>query len=139
MQRLRFNAGLLVLGAGWVAQRCYLPAAPVAGFGQARAVDFDPECSLEEACDFAHEVIAAAPEDLVVVATPNYTHFALSMVAARLGKTVLCEKPLLVPAQLSLVDPRDPCLERLFVSTPNRFRNDVSALLSAVRAGRSER
>src|SRR4051794_14580118 len=36
--------------------------------------------------------IPPAPEDLIVVATPNHTHFALSMVAARLGKTVLCEK-----------------------------------------------
>lgn len=41
------------------------------------------------------EAICADPEvDAVIIATPNFTHRAISLAAARAGKHVMCEKPL---------------------------------------------
>ncbi|MBS0209376.1 MAG: Gfo/Idh/MocA family oxidoreductase [Planctomycetes bacterium] len=92
-----------IVGAGAVADYHHVPA-----------LRLDPRAKLVAACDADpallekrrgdwridklttdYDALAADPEiDAVVICTPNFTHRAMSVAAAKHGKHILCEKPL---------------------------------------------
>lgn len=124
--------GLIILGNGWVVRNCYMPAAILLGFSPIVTVDFPIETESEKVEAILHSRLKENPDALIVIATPNFTHWPLVKLALLNGNKVLCEKPLLLPSQLDLVNWNDNSLDRLFVSTPYRFRDDIASLRSAL-------
>jgi predicted dehydrogenase len=94
---------IAIIGAGAVSDYHHVPA-----------IRLDPRATLVAACDTSaellekrrkgwnvercttrYEEICTAPDvDAIVIATPNFTHSAISLLAVRSGKHVMCEKPL---------------------------------------------
>ncbi|HEX7243275.1 MAG TPA: Gfo/Idh/MocA family oxidoreductase, partial [Longimicrobiaceae bacterium] len=129
-----------IVGAGWVSRHCYVPAFQVAGISLRAVADTDLEAarSLAElaggnVCRTLEEMLPGKP-DLVVIATPNRLHPAHARQGLLGGGSVLCEKPLALTAR-EAADLVELGGERLFASTPYRFRDDVATLLDAVRGG----
>lgn len=94
---------IAIIGAGAVSDYHHVPA-----------IRLDPRATLVAACDsdgallerrkrdWSIEKASTDPKaictdpdvDAVIIATPNYTHRAIALAAARAGKHVMCEKPL---------------------------------------------
>ena len=92
-----------VIGAGAVTDYHHVPA-----------IRLDPRAELVAACDTSRdlleqrrrdwgigwtttsyeEICTSAEVDAVIIATPNFTHRPISILAARHGKHIMCEKPL---------------------------------------------
>lgn len=92
-----------IIGAGLVSDYHHVPAIRLDPRAELCAVcDSDPsllarrksEWDVERVSTDPIAVCTAAGVDAVVIATPNFTHKAIALAAARAGKHVLCEKPL---------------------------------------------
>lgn len=92
-----------ILGAGDIARRHMAPAmAYTPGHHLAAIMRRDPHEAERFAADFqvprfytsAEELVRDAGVDAVYIATPPSSHAALTELAARYGKHVLCEKPM---------------------------------------------
>src|SRR6266545_3565709 len=59
-----------------------------------RAARVGAEYRVPKVTDRPHELIAAPDLDLIVIATPSFTHFELARAALQAGKHVLVMKPL---------------------------------------------
>src|SRR6478609_6153263 len=99
---------IAIIGAGAVSDYHHVPA-----------IRIDPRSRLGGVCDASQELvdkrrsewscnnvttdfeaICADPNiDAVIIATPNFTHKAITLAAAKHGKHVMCEKPLGINAQ----------------------------------------
>lgn len=66
----------------------------IVGRDKKRAAAAAAKLGFEEATDELGMVLARPDIDVVDVATPNDTHYAIAMAALMAGKHVLCEKPL---------------------------------------------
>ncbi|MCC6629775.1 MAG: Gfo/Idh/MocA family oxidoreductase [Chloroflexi bacterium] len=98
--------GIGVIGAGAVAMMRHLPAfaeARAAGTATIAAIyDLDPDRARQAAaafeipavCESIDALLALPAVTAVSVCTPNVAHHAHAMAALRVGKHVLCEKPL---------------------------------------------
>lgn len=126
---------VMVVGAGWIARQGYLPAFARLGW---RATCFDTgddpagRAALVRAIDLARQ---SGPATLCIVATPNASHLALAGAFLANGCRVLVEKPACLPWEVETAVAAALPLERLFVSTPFRFRPDVVRLIDAVAEG----
>ncbi len=131
----------VIIGAGWVAQNCYLPAFKKLGISLGAAADISIEAAkrlTEQSGGLAVTTIEEAllqRPDICVIATPNFLHARQSLEALIYSGLVLCEKPLAVSlGELALL--KTAVLDdRLHISTPNRFRPDVIALMTAIKRG----
>lgn len=94
---------IAIIGAGAVSDYHHVPG-----------IRLDPRAALVAACDTSRELLEArrqdwkidrvttdveaictAPDiDAVIIATPNFTHRPMAVLAARHGKHIMCEKPL---------------------------------------------
>jgi predicted dehydrogenase len=94
---------IAMIGAGAVSDYHHVPA-----------IRFDPRATLVAACDTSQELlqqrrtdwniqwttnqfeeVCTSPDvDAVIIATPNFTHRAIAVLAAQNGKHIMCEKPL---------------------------------------------
>jgi predicted dehydrogenase len=94
---------IAIIGAGAVSDYHHVPA-----------IRMDPRATLAAACDADAALLARRQRDwdvaktstdpasicvdpdidAVIIATPNFTHRAIALAAARAGKHVMCEKPL---------------------------------------------
>lgn len=133
-----------VLGAGRIGQ---IHAANVAANPRATLVAVaDPMAAAAEslaarlgceALTSSEELIARADVDAVIVGTPSDTHVTLTLLAARAGKAVLCEKPL--ASDLTLADEAVAELDRLggrvMMAFNRRFDPANVAIRGAIDAG----
>jgi len=79
----------------------------VKGAGVTAVADMDPQLRARAAeelggvrpCAEAHELLADADLDAVVIATPTAFHRELAVMAAEVGKHILCEKPMAMSAE----------------------------------------
>lgn len=87
--------------------------------------------------DFA-TMLAEAPCDAVVIATPSGLHPAHGIAAARAGKHVICEKPMATTLKAAddLVRACDEAKVQLFVVKQNRLNPAIQLLKRAVDKGR---
>ena len=100
MQNLRWG----VLGAARIAREQIIPAIRRSGCGEVfavssasgRARSYADELGLHRAYDSHVELLADPDVDAVYVALPNALHAQWIVRAARAGKHVLCEKPLVL-------------------------------------------
>ena len=92
-----------LVGTSWWAEAMYLPALADHPIGQITALcGRDPERTRRVAAGWAipHHftdwaaMLGSGEIDAVIVASPNESHFAITMAALELGLPVLCEKPL---------------------------------------------
>ena len=91
----------------------------------------------EEASISLEEVLARDDIDLVDVATPNDSHFAIAMAALKAGKHVLCEKPLalsLAQAQ-AMFDAARQHRVMLLEAFPYYFQPQTGAMLALLARG----
>jgi myo-inositol 2-dehydrogenase/D-chiro-inositol 1-dehydrogenase len=90
-----------------------------------------------EASTSSEELIGRNDVDAVVVGTPSDTHATLTLLAARAGKAVLCEKPL--AGDLAFADEAVAELERLrgrvMMAFNRRFDPATAAIRAAIDAG----
>jgi predicted dehydrogenase len=94
---------IAIIGAGAVSDYHHVPAIRLDPRARLAGV-CDASCDLVEKrrkdwnCDFVttdFQTICADPNvDAVIIATPNFTHQAITLAAAKHGKHVMCEKPL---------------------------------------------
>lgn len=87
--------------------------------------------------DYA-KLLAEAPCDAVVIATPSGLHPAHGIAAARAGKHVICEKPMATSLKDAddLVRACDEAKVQLFVVKQNRLNPAIQLLKRAVDKGR---
>ncbi len=87
--------------------------------------------------DYA-KMLAEAPCDAVVIATPSGLHPAHGIAAARAGKHVICEKPMATSLKDAddLVRACDEAKVQLFVVKQNRLNPAIQLLKRAVDKGR---
>ena len=94
---------IAIVGAGAVSDYHHVPAIRLDSRAVLVAVcDANAELLAKRRSDWGvsksstdPEVICADPEvDAIVIATPNFTHKAIVLAAARHGKHIMCEKPL---------------------------------------------
>ncbi len=94
---------IAIVGAGAVSDYHHVPAIRMDSRATLVAVCDSSQALLDQrkkdwgcekvTTDF--EAVCADPEvDAVIIATPNFTHHAISVAAAKHGKHVMCEKPL---------------------------------------------
>lgn len=98
-QRVR----IAIVGAGQVSDYHHVPAIRLDPRAELAAVcDADPKLlekrkqdwGVERVTTDAEALCADADIDAVIIATPNFTHRAIALAAARNRKHVMCEKPL---------------------------------------------
>jgi xylose dehydrogenase (NAD/NADP) len=110
-----------VVGTGWWTRKGALPALAESDFCEP-AVVVDRDADSRETAAGDHDAVALDPDafvdgdatdryDAVYVATPNNTHREYTNAAARLGKHVVCEKPMEVSSGRAR-DMVDTCEER---------------------------
>ena len=92
-----------IIGAGAVSAFHHVPALQLDPRAELAGVcDTDPALLEKRRRDWGVERVTTDPEavcrdpeiDAVIIATPNFTHRPIAMAAARVGKHVMCEKPL---------------------------------------------
>lgn len=92
-----------VIGAGAVSDYHHVPALKMDPRAELVAVcDASPDLLEKRKTDWGIDRVTTDPEELcgwpdvdaVIIATPNFTHKAISIAAAKGGKHVMCEKPL---------------------------------------------
>lgn len=131
-----------IIGAGWVVHNCYVPSFDEVGLKVGAVTDSNIDAGQALANRLNAGTVCSNIDkflerdvQLVVIATPNIYHAQLSNRVLSTGRNVLCEKPLalsqLEAEQLLTIGGQG----RLFLSTPYRFRDDVSALCKLVRDG----
>ncbi len=109
----------------------------------------DPEKQKQASFDFPQATIASKPQvvfdnpdiDLVVIATPNTSHYPMAMAALAAGKHVVVEKPFTVTLEEArgLINQAKSCGRLLTVYQNRRFDGDyqtVKALLESGDLGR---
>lgn len=96
-----------IIGAGQVSDYHHVPAIRLDPRAKLTAVcDADPalverrkkDWGIDRVSTNFEEVCADPNVDAVIIATPNFTHQAISNAAAKHGKHVMCEKPLALSA-----------------------------------------
>lgn len=118
-------------------------------FEIAMIITADPEKQKQASSDFPQATIAAKPQvvfdnpdiDLVVIATPNTSHYPLAMAALAAGKHVVVEKPFTVTLEEArgLINQANSVGRLLTVYQNRRFDGDyqtVKALLGSGDLGR---
>lgn len=135
---------IAVLGAGRIGK---IHAANVAADRRLKLVAVaDPnEAAVEElasqlGCDFSLDCAAAVDRedvDAVIVGTPTDTHIDLTLRAVRLGKAVLCEKPidLDIDRALAAVEEIERLQGKVMLAFNRRFDPDAMALKKAILDG----
>ncbi|NUX57637.1 inositol 2-dehydrogenase [Paraburkholderia youngii] len=91
-------------------------------------------------CDFSLDCAAAVDRedvDAVIVGTPTDTHIDLTLRAVRLGKPVLCEKPidLDIDRALAAVEEIERLQGKVMLAFNRRFDPDAMTLKKAILAG----
>ena len=133
-----------VLGAGRIGK---IHAANVAGNPKAKLVTIaDPygtaarDLADHLGCEASLDPIAAIERtdvDAIIVGTPTDTHVSLTLHAVKLGKAVLCEKP--IDLDIAKVDAAVQEIERLkgcvMVAFNRRFDPSARQLRRAINAG----
>jgi predicted dehydrogenase len=125
----------LTLGNGWVVEHCYRPAIARLGGSLTDAIDIASDDAIGPGISRARELLEAAPETLLIVATPNRTHWPIARALAAPARRILVEKPIALPGELSAHTARGAAARGIFVSTPYRFRPDVALLAAWLKAG----
>ncbi len=84
------------------------------------------------------KMLAEAPSEIVTIATPSGLHPAHGILAAKVGKHVVCEKPMAITLASAddLVRACDDAKVKLFVVKQNRLNPPIQLLKRAVEKGR---
>lgn len=135
MSRADEEAAFLILGNGWVSRNCYGPAVESLG-RRAITLDTAPENGGAQALEKALDLARRRDDLVIVVATPNASHWPLARTFLGTANRVLVEKPLSLPDEADHEDLDAEAMSRLFVSTPYRHRPDVASLRALVAAGK---
>jgi len=134
-----------LVGCGRIAKNHFEALARVPGLELTAVCDIDPERARAagEAYGvpwFRHyeEMLAQAPSDVVVVATPSGLHPRHGVLAAQAGRHVVCEKPMAISLSGAdeLVQACDDAGVQLFVVKQNRLNATVQLLRRAIDKGR---
>jgi predicted dehydrogenase len=142
------NVGILGYGlSGRIFHGTIIQTVP--GFKIKKVMTTDPDKANQAKCDLpninivktADEVINDSDIDLVVIATPNTSHFELAMQALEAGKHVIIEKPFTITSHdaLRLIDKESEGDKILSVYHNRRFDGDfltVTDLINHDKLGR---
>jgi len=126
---------VVLVGAGWISQTAYYPALQALGANVQVVIDSDLATArnlasrLDARAEIEFDKVVAAPESLVIVATPNNTHVPLAKAASEQGHRVLCEKPLAI-TQGEADDSNDLWARSVWMSTPFALRRSTRLLIS---------
>jgi predicted dehydrogenase len=102
-----------LVGTSWWAEAMYLPALADHPIGRISALcgrDLDRARGVAASWSIPHvyddwsAMLASNEVDAVIIATPNETHFEITMGALDRGFPVLCEKPLGMDVAEKLID-----------------------------------
>ena len=136
--------GVALLGAGRMSQ---VHAAATVNAGARVAVIFDPVRAAAEAlatrtgakvAATAADAMGDSSVDAIIIATSSDTHVDLVLEAVRIGKPVLCEKPLasnLEAARSCIATIGEAAARRVFLGFNRRFDRGHAGLREAVHAG----
>jgi oxidoreductase len=134
-----------IVGAGWVAQHCYLPHL---GSDSPLEVAAVYDTDREKAGRVAHDLGLSRPaQDLaecldasirgLIICTPTHLHLPLLLQCLAEKKYVLCEKPVVCDEEgIEAVRGMPGAAQRLMGSATTRLRRDVELLLSWAQSGR---
>ena len=134
-----------LVGCGRIAKNHFEALSRIPGLELVAVCDVDPARAREagEANGvpwFRHyeEMLAKAPSDVVVLATPSGLHPRHGILAAQAGRHVVCEKPMAITLSAAdeLVDACDIAGVQLFVVKQNRLNATIQLLKRAVDKGR---
>ncbi|MCY2955915.1 MAG: Gfo/Idh/MocA family oxidoreductase [Planctomycetota bacterium] len=92
----------------------------------------------EEASISLEEVLARDDIDLVDVATPNDSHFAIAMAALKAGKHVLCEKPLAMTVAEAKLMAAEAKKRKAKVGLWHNYRSAPATKLAALMIARGD-
>jgi len=140
---------IAVIGCGRIAQNAHFPAlAQIEGVRVKYACDIiveKAESMKETYSEFVENAISdynialSDPEvEAVLVLTPNYTHYTVTMDALRAGKHVMCEKPITVNYKLSCKMAKEAKKQNkiLNIGVCNRYQSSVEKLEQMNREGK---
>lgn len=145
---MKYDFTVAVIGCGAIAVNCHFPAFEALGNVRVKyACDIIIEKAerMKEKYSFVENTIedykiALADEEVeaVFVLTHNLDHYQMTLDALRVGKHVLCEKPVTVNYEMSLEMKReaDRCGKILNVGVVNRFGNAANKLRDMVAEGK---
>lgn len=107
----------------------------VPGRAAAAAKEFGTEGA--QVCSDYHELLANPAVDVVYVLTPNISHSQIAVDAFRVGKHVMCEKPMAVNTAEAqkMMDAWKASGKKFSIGYQNRFRPDARHLYEACRSG----
>src|SRR5690242_11857467 len=103
VQRTQRPVRIAIVGAGAVSDYHHVPAIRLDPRAELTAVcDTDPKLLQRRQGEWQVDRVTSDPEavandpevDALIIATPNFTHRAIAVAAAKAGKHVMCEKPL---------------------------------------------
>ncbi|MBQ8345627.1 MAG: Gfo/Idh/MocA family oxidoreductase [Clostridia bacterium] len=94
--------------------------------------------SVEQAITDYHMALNDPEVDAVFVLTPNFAHYTVTMDALRVGKHVMCEKPITVNYQLSceMAEEAEKQGKLLNIGVCNRYHKSVELLEQMNREGK---
>ena len=142
------NAVVAVIGCGRIANAAHLPALmKLENVRIKYACDLIIEKAEKAKADFPkientivdYKVALADPEvECVFVLTPNFAHYTVTMDALRVGKHVLCEKPITVNYALSVEMAEEAKKQGkiLNIGVCNRYHKSVEMLEEMNREGK---
>jgi predicted dehydrogenase len=105
---MRERVGVGVVGTSWWADLMHLPSlashpqarlVAICGRNQTRAAKLAAKYGIPHVFADYRAMFEQVGLDAVVIATPDYTHYAMTMAALDAGLHVLCEKPLALNAK----------------------------------------
>lgn len=141
MKKIKFG----FIGCGWIVQKTYMPILKEKKDVELLAVyDIDYNKSLSCTLKFDIKQVCNSVEalldtdvDVVIIATPNYTHENYSMKAIRKNKHVVCEKPTVLYVE-EYKQLREEAKRRGCIFLPayvNRFRSEIIELQQIIESG----
>jgi UDP-N-acetyl-2-amino-2-deoxyglucuronate dehydrogenase len=134
-----------LVGCGRIAKNHFEALARVPGLELTAVCDADPARARAAGETYGvpwfrhyEEMLAQAPSDVVVVATPSGMHPRHGILAAQAGRHVVCEKPMAISLSGAdeLVQACDDAGVQLFVVKQNRLNATVQLLRRAIDKGR---
>jgi predicted dehydrogenase len=135
-----------VIGCGTIANSAHLPAlgrrqdieiAYCIDLIKERAEKAAQQYGGENACADYREALADKTVDAIMVLTPNYAHYTVTIDALRAGKHVFCEKPITVDYKLSkeMADEAKKHNRILHIGVCNRYNRTVEIIRDYIRRG----
>jgi len=137
--------GVMVVGAGDIARYYFEYCMQDERSRLVAVADPDPaarrraeqQYTVEQVVEDYREVLRQNDIDVVIVCTPHYLHYPVVMDALRMGKNVICEKPIAntVAEADEMIDFAQACGKKLFVTLNSRFQKRTAKIYEVLSSG----